>query len=267
MSKDLTLQVLAVTTNNTDRSLPEKMNLQCDALIGNQCDRLDTEEFEYNGHSVTMYSWPERGVGLNRNSLMMRASADIVLFADDDVVYDDGYAQKVINAFELHPEADVIFFNVIPIPETIDPCRNVKWRRIHLHNCLKYGAPRMAVRTSRLRETNVYYTLLFGGGAKYSSGEDSLFIADCIRRGLKSYAAPIDIGHVTFETSTWYNGFNEKYFMDKGLFFYFFSHRFYKFLCLQYCIRRQGLFKSECSAKEAYRLMKKGVKLFKSGEY
>jgi len=261
------LQVLAVTMNQKDFTLLDRMNIQSDILIGNQADRYDVSETEYRGHKVTMYTWNERGVGLNRNNLIMRADADIILFADDDVIYDNGYADIVVNAFKEHPEADAITFDVVPIPDTINPDLNKTWHRIRWYNCLKYGAPRLAIRTKVLKDKNVYFSLLFGGGAKYSSGEDSLFIAELIKKGVKVYGCPQKIGHVTFDTSSWYVGYTEKYFKDKGIFFHFLAPRFGKLLCLQYCVRRNSLFKEAYTAKEAYQLMIKGIEECKKGIY
>jgi len=266
--KKLSIQVLVVTMNQKDYSLLDEMNIQSDALIGNQCDRTEVETIDYNGKKVTYYSFNERGVGLNRNNLLLRADADIVLFSDEDVKYIDGYEDIVVKAFEEHPEADVITFNVIPLPETIPPDLNTKWKRIRWYNCLKYGAPRIACRLEGLRRKNLYYSLMFGGGAKFSSGEDSLFIMSLVKSGLKVYAYPEKIGTVSFydNNSSWFKGFNEKYFMDKGILFYYMSEKHWKFLCLQYVIRKRGLFREYCSPRKAYKLMKQGVKKYKNGE-
>ena len=266
-SKKQKFQVLVVTMNQTDFSLLEKMNIRSEALIGNQADTTRVDECEYKGNKIKMFTFAERGVGLNRNNLIMRTDADIILFADDDVVYEDGYEDIILEAFEKHPEADAITFDVVPIPDTINPDLNKTWHRIRWYNCLKYGAPRLAIRTRVLQKKNIYYSLLFGGGAKYSSGEDSLFIADLIKNGVKIYGCPKKIGTVTFEQSSWYTGYNEKYFMDKGLFFYFLSEKFSKLLCLQYCVRRKALFAEVYSAKEAFKLMLKGIKEYKRGQY
>ena len=259
------LQVLIVTMNQKNYQLLDKMNIQSDALVGNQTDENNVEEFEYKSNKVRWFSFNERGVGLNRNNLLMRATSDIILFADDDVVYDDGYKDKVLEAFKKHPEAQMILFNVIPMPRTINPYLITKYKRIRWYNCLKYGAVRIAVRLSALRESNVYYSLLFGGGAKYYSGEDSLFLMDCIKKGMKVYAYPETIGKVYFGSSSWFEGFNDKYFKDKGTFFYFLSKRFSKLLCLQYCIRCKRNFINHCSPKQAYKLMIEGIKEFKKG--
>ena len=90
------LQVLISTMHQTDHSLLDKMNIQSDAIVINQCDRNEIEEFEYKGHHIQWMSLKERGVGLSRNTALMRADADIVLFADDDVIYDDGYEKKLL---------------------------------------------------------------------------------------------------------------------------------------------------------------------------
>ena len=40
------------------------------------------------------------------------AEGDIVLFSDEDVVYDKGYEKRILEAFEQHPEADFLLFNL-----------------------------------------------------------------------------------------------------------------------------------------------------------
>ena len=97
--------------NQKDYTLLDKMNIQTNAVVGNQCDRNEITEFEYRDHRVKWMSFNERGVGLNRNSTLMRATDDIVLFADDDVVYFDGYEKTILDYYEKHPKADVVIFN------------------------------------------------------------------------------------------------------------------------------------------------------------
>lgn len=54
----------------------------------------------------------ERGVGLSRNNALMRASGDILLFADDDVVYTNDYVEKIVKCFEGNQKKDLIVFNL-----------------------------------------------------------------------------------------------------------------------------------------------------------
>ena len=106
------VQVLVAALNQSNHSLLERMNIQSDVIVGNQCDENSIEKFIYNGFSAIYLNFSERGVGLNRNNALMRADADYCLFADDDMVYIDNYPQIVINAFNKNPKADILIFNI-----------------------------------------------------------------------------------------------------------------------------------------------------------
>jgi hypothetical protein len=254
------MQVLVSAMHQTDHSLLDKMNIQTDAIIINQCDRNEIEEFEYKGNSIKFLSLKERGVGLSRNNALMRATAEICLFSDEDTSYVENYAEIISRSFEEQPDADIIVLNV---PST-NPDRPVyiipKPSRVRLYNCLKYGAVKIAVRTESLRRANVYFSLLFGGGAKYCAGEDSLFLAECLKKGLKVYANPSVIGYVKQDSSSWFKGYDDKYYMDKGVFFAFLSKKWAKLLCLQYVIRHKKEVEIYKPWPKVYGLMVRGAK-------
>ena len=215
----MTYQLLVATMNQTDHSLCGRMNLHCDALIVNQCDRCGAEEWMHDGYAVRMLSFAERGVGLSRNSALMRADADIVEFADDDMVFTDTCREDVLREFERHPEADAIIFSV----ESLNPERPLRriprFERISRWKALKYGCARLAVRREKLIYNNLSFSLLFGGGAAYGSGEDSLFLQDCFRAGLRIYRSPVKVADVRQDGSSWFEGYTDKYYFDKGALF------------------------------------------------
>src|SRR5699024_7016505 len=123
------------------------------------------EKFEYKTHSAMYLNFAERGVGLNRNNALMRATGDICLFADDDMVYVDNYVDLIEKAFLDHPDADIIAFNLI---EKI-PTRYVikEFKRIRFYNFLTYGTARIAVRLNKVRENGISFNLCFGGGTNH----------------------------------------------------------------------------------------------------
>lgn len=257
----MNLETLVSTMNQRDFSLLEKMNIQSDAIIVNQCNVNEFKELRYKGYRVKFMSFAERGVGLSRNNALLRASSDISLFADDDVIYVDGYKDIIVKAFMENRKADVILFNV-PSTNPERPTYIIpKHSRVRWYNCQRYGAIKIAIRTEKLKHARIYFSLLFGGGAQYSCGEDSLFLIDCINKGLKVYANPAVIGYVNQESSSWFQGYNEKYFIDQGIFFASVSRRWAKFLCLQYLVRHYKMFEKDKLMREAYKLMTEGVKI------
>lgn len=210
------LQVLVSAVNADAKELAEKMNLQTDALIIDQCDRYAFEVFECKGKQIRCFSMAERGVGLSRNTALMRCDADICLFGDEDIVYEPGYEKIILEEFEKHPEADVLLFNV-KVCEERRTYWNDSYGRVHRYNSGRYPAYSIAARRSRLVIKNISFHLCFGGGAKYSNGEDSIFLRDAIRSGLKVYKTPAQIGEEIQRPSTWFHGFNDKFFYDRGV--------------------------------------------------
>lgn len=259
------LQFLVSAVNQDVHALAEKMDLQAESIIINQCGENRYEEFEYRGSRMRCYHFAEKGVGLSRNNALLRADGDICLFADEDIVYQKGAAKAVADAFEAHPEADMLLFNV-----KVQPSRRTywtdAWHRVHLYNCGRYPAYSFALRTRKLHEKNLTYSLLFGGGAKYSNGEDSLFIRDCIRAGLKVYAHPAEIGEEVPRPSTWFHGYDETFFYDRGILYRALYGHLAMPMGLRFLLKNRA---EMCCGKigfpQACRLMKKGIRDAKKG--
>lgn len=256
------LQVLVSTMWQTDYSIMERMNIDSEAIIVNQCDRLDKVIFEYHGHRVIWFSFPECGVGKSRNNALIRAESEICLFADDDVVYHNNYKNRVLEEFERFPDADLIVFNVCSKNPERPEYTIRKSHRVHFYNCLRYGTFRIAIRLDSIRKTRLFFSQLFGGGCKYGSGEDSLFLMDCIKRGLRVYASPVEIGMVRHTSSTWFSGHTEQFFFDKGALFCCLSNRFSRLLCLQFCLRHKSMLE-ELGFFKAYQCMLRGINDYK----
>lgn len=253
----MTVQVLVATMNQSDHSLLERMNIASDVIVGNQCQFNSVESFKYNGNSVVFLNFAERGVGLNRNNALMRATGDICLFADDDMVYADDYVQKVKGAFKKYKNADVIVFNLEESTSTRYVIRHPQ--KINYLNYLRYGTARIAIKLKSIKENGIYFNQCFGGGTEHCHGEDNIFLTDCLRAGLKIYAVPITIATLTEErSSTWNSGFNEKYLKDQGKLYNTISKKWWRILCLQDAIRKKNVY--GVSWRKAYNLMKIGAK-------
>lgn len=209
------IQVLVATMGQTDLSLAEKMNVPCNAVIANQCGQWTMTRDE--GNAVQMLSSDTRGVGINRNLALQLATADILLFADDDITYYDGALQGVLDAFEQLPDADMIFFglDMTKNGEVFEKRRH-KIKRLHIWNSLRFGAARMAVRREAVEKKRLSFSKLFGGGCPYSSGEDTIFIIDALHAGLHLYSHSHVLGKCAKDSSSWFSGYDDKYFYDWG---------------------------------------------------
>ena len=212
------LQVLVATIKQEDFSLIEKMNIRCDAVIANQAGRNEFSEVNTEFGKVRMITTDTQGVGLNRNIALMASDADILLLADDDMIYNDDMPEKVVEAFEKNPDADVIIFSIDIVKNgEITERRNDDAVRLHLWNSMRFGTYTIAVKRRSVINNNITFSQCFGGGCEFSAGEDSLFLRSCFKNGLKVYSDSYVLGSCCKDISTWFTGYNKKYFYDKGV--------------------------------------------------
>lgn len=270
------LQFLVSAVNEDVSTLAERMNLQADAIIINQCDRNEYQEYDHGEYRMRCYSFAERGVGLSRNNALLRADGDICVFADEDIIYRPGAARAILDEFEKNPKADMILFNM-DVPKDRATYHNEGYGRVRWYNCGRYPTYSFAARREKLHQAGVTYSLLFGGGARYSNGEDSLFLADCIRKGLKVFKAPVTIGKENGRPSTWFRGYNEKFFYDRGVLYRFLYGHAALPMALRFLLRHRELLFAQggqeregrekesgterISMAEAFGLMRKGIRM------
>ena len=255
----MTLQLLVAAVNRAPEELAEEMRIDSDAVIVSQGDHYGYEELAWRGHRLRFFSMAERGVGLSRNFSLQRADSDVVLFADEDIIYEPDYAKTVLDAFAVHPEADMLLFNVQAMPGR-ETYHNDSFSRVRWYNCGRYPTYSFAARLKRLHEENITFSLLFGGGAKYSNGEDSLFLRDCLKAGLRIYKIPVCIGHEKVRESTWFTGYHEKFFYDRGVLYRYLYGGMARLMALRFLLVHRKTICCEISWKKAYRIMKRGIK-------
>lgn len=258
-----TVEVLITTMNCQDPiKLLKQMNIQGTAMIGNQITdggavRDCVSETTYQDYCIPMYSFREKGVGLNRNNLLMRTASSYCLFGDDDLTFTDGYEQAVIQYFEQYPDADVLIFNLLEQTPTRYLIKDAF--KVNAFNYMRFGAARIAVRSACIQTHGILFNTCFGGGAHYSNGEDTLFLSSCLKAGLKIYAIPYTIAQLREDRkSTWFEGYKETYFLDKGLLYYLISRRWYHLLILQDAYRHRKMYGQPFSY--LWNTMNRGVK-------
>lgn len=128
---------------------------------------------------------------------------------------------------------------------------------------MRYGTFHIAIRTKSIKRANLSFSLLFGGGAKYGSGEDVLFLMEAMKKGLKVYTYPVQVATVSHAASTWFSSYDEKYFKDKGALFAAISKKWAKLLSLLQIYKHKKVYCETLSFFAVYKLMCLGIKEFK----
>ena len=208
------IEILLSCMNQKDFSITEKMNLTTDILIVNQCNENKYEERVINGKKQRMIYTTQRGLSQSRNELLNNMEGDIGIICDDDVIYEKDYETKIKKAYLEMKDADIVIFNIKAL--------NNKRELYTIKNKIKapkyrnYSSVRITFKKNSLYNNNLWFNRNFGAGSKYSSGEESLLLRKANKKKLKIYEYPEMIADVDFSNSSWFQGYTEKFFFDKG---------------------------------------------------
>lgn len=256
------IEVLVSTMERENADIYDAMGLSTDAVIINQHNRQDKVNINKNGNDVLFCTYNERGIGRSRNNAIKNSRGDICIFADDDMLFYDGYADIVKAEFEENRNADAILFN-IDVENADRPVEKIsKSRRMTVRDAMRYGIPALAVKREVLFKHNMSFSLLFGGGAKYGSGEDTIFFKEMLDKNIKVYISDKKIAQTDAGESTWFKGFDDKFFSDKGALYAAMFGKKAKLTAIVTSYRWQKKLGGEYKFKKILRLMYKGIDEF-----
>lgn len=122
------------------------------------------------------------GQSLNRNNAIDHCRADIILHADDDIIYTAAGLRSVIDAFAANPEVDVATFRSIHESGCRYPAESVRLRR-RLPRNYSVATFEIAFRRSTAGSLRCHPELGLGS-PRLHGGEDEAFLMAAIRRGL-----------------------------------------------------------------------------------
>ena len=256
------VEVLLATMYQDDWSIVKKCNINSNAIIINQCNQDKVEEISSSYGKIKFISTQERGLSKSRNMAIKNSTADICILSDDDIVFYTEYVDVIIKAFNELPDADVLVFNIIS-KNTDKRAQEKLFKRVKKIPFYKsYSSVHIAFKRKSIVDNDIVFDTNFGtGSGVYSFAEDSLFFAQIHKKKLKAYTYPAIIADLYTEESSWFHGFDKKYFYDTGAFLaagYPCLKSLYKwYYPLRFCSR------SELSFKMIMKYINKGIAGYK----
>ncbi len=211
-NKDLKLDVLISCMHQDDFSILSKSKIIGDAVIINQCDENGFAQCSTSFGTAKMYSVNERGLTRSRNLAIEKSDADICLLCDDDEVFEYDYRRKIISAYKRLKDADVIIFKM----KNRKPSFKNKVKRLRFPLTMKVSSWQISFRRESIIKNDIKFDVLLGAGSGNGAEEELKFLTDCEKKKLKIYYVPAEIASVAQTQSTWFNGYDKKFFRNRG---------------------------------------------------
>lgn len=252
------LEVLISTMMQDDYSLLDKMHLNSDAVVVNQCNKDEIVRFKYKEHNVIWIDSCQRGLSKSRNEALKYAQGDICLLADDDLIFRDGYKKIIIDEFQ-NRNVDIIRFQVEGIERTFKKYPKNAGKIGYL-GALKISSVELAFRKKSLRY--IFFDEKIGAGTDFLMGEENAYLYQCLHNKLKIYYVPKVISDLHMGHSSWYKGLDEEYFVGRGAAFAAMKTHWIHLLIIQFAVRKFKLYSKEISFLSAIKLMEKGRRMY-----
>lgn len=217
----VTVLISCMYQNNKD--IIKRTGVQTDVVVVNQCNENKIEEYSFINKAgqkckVKFICTTERGLSRSRNMAIKNAWGDYCIFADDDETLTEGYEQIILSAFKRNPKADIVAYNYKDQNTRLK--NNYKKPIIEEREAPKnhsYSSVALSFKLEQIILKKVWFDPRIGAGSGIiSAGEESVWQALARKNGLKIYQCPEFITTVSQANSTWFNGYDEKYFYDLG---------------------------------------------------
>ena len=211
MQNNYSIEPLISAMNQKNFEIFDNAKVKGNALLINQCD-IETYEEEYNDGLRRIFSTRERGLSKSRNLAIKNAKGDICLFVDDDEVLEDGYEKIISDAYDKFTGADILCFKLKGGRKNYSD----KTYRIGFLKSLKICSCQITFKKKSITDKNILFDENFGSGTIMGSGEENVFLFDCLKKKLRIYYIPICIATVAQQNSGWFKGFDKEYFRKRG---------------------------------------------------
>lgn len=257
------LDILMSCMHQSDDSLIRSSRITGNAVVINQCDREDFAEFSTENGRVKLYSTTQRGLTKSRNMAISKSDADICLLCDDDEEFVAGYEAAILAAYEQLPQADVVIFKMVNrVPSFPDEVMELKFPKT-----MKVSSWQISFRRESLLRSGVRFDELLGAGTGNGAEEELKFLTDCRKAGLRIFYVPTEIASVRQTESTWFAGFTEQFFINRGATTrYILGPGLAALYAVYYVVKKRAMYEKQIAPKNALKAIFKGIKENKIGK-
>lgn len=148
------------------------------------------ESYVFDIPKTKLVELKSRGVAKSRNAALKYASGKYLIFGDDDITFDEDGIKSLIEYFEAHPECAIIMAQTSDETGALRKSYPTKAHKLTRFNSAKAATYEMMVRVDAIRSAGIQFDENFGAGVENFLGDEYIFIADALNKGLQGMYLP-----------------------------------------------------------------------------
>jgi len=161
----------------------------------------------------------EKDLSKSRNLALENAQGKILVIADDDVIYQQGFVAKIINAYNQFPDAAAINFCAVKSDGSlIKNYPKHSKKNLNAFDIFNTSSIEMTLNKAILDKTKIRFDENFGLGAMFEMGEEAIFLFDLKSKKQQLVFEPKVIVKHPELTSSAKKSIEEKYYIQGALY-------------------------------------------------
>jgi len=231
------IEVLIATMNRTNFDFLEAMFLfsnyaKFNILIVNQTtnDKLLHSDNE----RIKVLNVFEKGLSKSRNLALKNATKKLLIFTDDDVVFQQKFEKKIIKSFNSYEEHDGFRFQYLNSQGNLaKKYSRVFEPKLTKLEILNTSSVELVFKRENLEKESLQFDENFGLGTKFFMGEEAIFVSDGIKKGLKIGFVPEELLSHSQPSTGHKTPISDVYFVQSAVFYRIFGKMYLFWIALK----------------------------------
>ncbi len=169
----------------------------------------------------------EKGLSKSRNLALQNAIGNILLISDDDVMFQEGFAAKIIGGYNKYPNAAAIKFCALKSNEKpLNTYSANSKSHLNAFDILNTSSIELSLNKFHVDFVKYRFDENFGLGGIFEMGEEAVFLSDLKKDGKQLVFEPEIIVAHNNSTSSEKRDILDKYFISGALFTRIFKEKY-----------------------------------------
>lgn len=201
-------------------------------LIVNQTQNEKILNSDY--PNVRVINSLEKGLSKSRNLALKNAVGKILVIADDDIIYEENFTAKIVNAYSKFQNAAAIKFCIEKSKRnSMKEYPSILKKNLGMFDILQTSSIEMTLNKRIIDEMNIQFDENFGLGSGFEIGEEAVFLSDLKKKNQQIVFIPEIIVKHNELTSSDKKDFIEKYYNQGALFTRIFKNKYWFWLLIK----------------------------------